>query len=91
MERVVRRKKMNSQRVNDHKNGGDDTDALTTQVLRLGSIEDKRKWMKTESQMMDHQFNIKSDLQQKRRNTSLMMKTCRTKETGQKTLLKALL
>lgn len=80
----MRRKKTNSQRVNDHKKGGDDTDALTSQVLRLGSIEDERKWMKTESQMMEHQFNIKSDLQQKSRNTSLMMKTCRTKETGQK-------
>lgn len=45
--------------------------------------------MKTESQMMDHQFSVKSDLQQKHRNTSLIdqnteMKTCRTKETGQK-------
>lgn len=57
---------------------------LTTQVLRMGQIEDKSRLMKTESQMMEHQFNIKSDLQQKSRNTSLMMKTCRTKETGQK-------
>lgn len=45
--------------------------------------------MKTESQMLDHQFSVKSDLQQKRRNTSLIdqdteMRTCRTKETGQK-------
>ena len=45
--------------------------------------------MKTESQMMDHQFSVQSDLQQKSRNTSLIdqnteMRTCRTKETGQK-------
>ena len=55
----------------------------------MGQIEDKSRWMKTESQMMDHQFSVQSDLQQKSRNTSLIdqnteMRTCRTKETGQK-------